>query len=186
MLVPFFQRYRHFWSSIFRFVVAFGSVSSGAFDQPYANAQLVRISNLVDVSVPNWVTGDSDIVHDLFVCVYRQNVTDINRRYAIKAIGDGPGLELRSGFHKIPYTATWNDGGAGNPAGGRAAPLLHDVKLLARDKSFVNTDPPQDSSDCQGYSRPTSRLRIVISRTALDAAYDGVYSGALVLVLTPE
>jgi hypothetical protein len=153
---------------------------------PPAQAQLVRISNLVDVSVPNWVTGGPDIIHDLFVCVYRQNVTDQNRRYAIRAVGDGPGLALRSGFHQIPFTAIWNDGGVGNPAGGTAAPLLHDVKLLSRNNARIQTDLPRDSTDCQGYSRPTARLRLVISRTALDAAYDGVYTGVLVLMLTPE
>lgn len=186
MLVPSaFRRIRrspHVW----RVIATFCFVSTGLIDDPQAQAQLVRISNLTYVTVPYWITGDPDIIHDLFVCVYRQNASSPTRRYAIRAIGDGPGLFLKSGFHQIAYTAFWNDGGAVNPAGGNSAPLLNDVKLLARDNARINTDLPSNSTDCQGYSRPTARLRIVISRTALDAAYDGLYTGILVLVLTPD
>jgi hypothetical protein len=186
MLVPSaLQRFRRIRQTC-RFLAVFFLVSTGLIDVQVANAQLVRISNLTYVTVPYWISGDPDIVHDLFVCVYRQNTSTPNRRYAIRAIGDGPGLFLKSGFHRIAYTAFWNDGGLGNPAGGNSAPLLNDVKLLARDNARINTDLPSNSTDCQGYSRPTARLRIVISRTALDAAYDGLYTGILVLVLTPD
>jgi len=186
MLVPSAFQLLHRIRHTYCLIVSFCLASTGLLDDPLAHAQLVRISNLTYVTVPYWITGDPDIIHDLFVCVYRQNTSTPTRRYAIRAIGDGPGLFLKSGFHRIAYTAFWNDGGAGNPAGGNSAPLLNDVKLLARDNARINTDLPSNSTDCQGYSRPTARLRIVISRTALDAAYDGLYTGIMVLVLTPE
>jgi hypothetical protein len=186
MLAPFvFARIRKV-GDLYRLLVAFCLLSSGLADAPAAHAQQVRISNLTDISVPYWITGDPDIVHDLFICVYRQNTGIVTRTYAIRAIGDGPGLFLKSGFHRIAYTAFWIDVGATNPSGGNSVPLLHDVKMLSRNGARINTDLPSNSTDCQGYSRPTARLRIAISRTALDAAYDGFYTGNLVLVLSPE
>lgn len=149
-----------------------------------AFADQVRISNLSDVSIPIWVTGDPDLVEDVFVCVYRENDSGSSRSYGIAATGDGPGFALKDGGNSIPFTLTWNDGGAGSPDGGTSSPLVDGVTLSNRNNARIDTDLPANSTDCNGGSAPTARIRLTISATAMDAAPDGTYTGTITLLLS--
>ena len=151
----------------------------GHLTPAYADV-LVRITYLSDVSVPSWVTGDPAIVQTVLVCVYHT----VASTYAIKAVGDGPGYVLKSGGSNLPYSVTWNDGGAANPAGGSTDPLTDNVKLSALSAARTQTDAPANSDDCNGGGSPTAQLTITISQADLDAAPDGTYSGVLTLYLT--
>jgi hypothetical protein len=150
-----------------------------------ANADTVRISNLSNITVPLWVTGDTSIIQDVFVCVYRANTTGNSTSYGITATGDGPGFLLKSGTNNVAYTVTWNDGGASNPGGGTTATMINNVKLTSRSNARNNKVTPINSSDCNAGASPTARLRITLSQTAMDAARDGVFTGVLTLVLSP-
>ena len=141
---------------------------------------LVRITNLSDVTVRSWVTGDPAIVQTVLVCVYHT----VAATYAIKAVGDGPGYVLKSGSGSLPYSVTWNDGGAANPAGGATSPLTDNVKLSGLSAARTQTDAPANSDDCNGGGSPTAQLTITISQADLDAATDGTYTGVLTLYLT--
>lgn len=146
----------------------------------------MRISNLSDVKVPRWVIGDPDIVNDVLVCVYIERTHGNNDHYNITATGDGPGFFLRNGSFIIPYTVTWNDGGDRNPSGGTTATLVSNVELANRKKARTARDQPSSSSDCVGGNEPTARLRITISKTAMDKARDGTFNGTLTLFVTPK
>lgn len=149
-----------------------------------AAADSVEISNLSDITVPVWITGDPDIIQDVFVCVYRQNTTGTVRTYGIKATGDGPGFFIKSGIKQLPYSVTWNDGGAGNPSGGTTSPLMNNVALSGLNNARNNLDLPANSNDCNAGASPTSRLRLTITSTDMDAATDGTYTGTITLLLS--
>ena len=144
-------------------------------------ADEVEISNLSNITIPLWVTGDPTVISDVFVCAYDKN----NRVYGITATGDGPGFLLKSGSHTVAYTVLWNDGGAANPGGGTTAPMVNNVKLTSRANARDKSDTPNNSADCNGGQSPTARLRITINQTAMDAAYDGTYTGTLTLIISP-
>lgn len=149
-----------------------------------AFSQEARISNLSDLALPLWVTGDPGITQDIFICAYASSQITNNRTYSITAIGDGPGFLLKSGINTIAYTLEWSDGGTGNPAGGETKPLLNNITLPARNNARNDRDLPRNSSDCNAGSNPTARLRISISQTAMDAARDGVFSGTLSIIMS--
>jgi hypothetical protein len=149
-----------------------------------ANADQVQISNLSDVTIPLWVTGDPDIIQDVFVCVYRENNSGTSRSYSIQATGDGPGFALKDGTQTLPYSITWNDGGESNPGGGTTATMVNNVALSNRSNARIDQDLPANSADCNGGSSPTARLRFTVSATDMDAAPDGAYSGTLTLLLS--
>lgn len=149
-----------------------------------AQADQVQISNLSDVSIPLWVTGDPDIVQDVFVCIYRENDSGSSRTYGIQATGDGPGFALRDGAYTLPYSIQWNDGGESNPGGGTTANMVNNVPLSGRSNARNDQDLPNNSADCNGGSSPTARVRFTITATDMDAAPDGTYTGTLTLLLS--
>ncbi len=149
-----------------------------------AHADQVQISNLSDINIPLWVTGDPDIIQDVFVCVYRENTSGSSRSYGIQATGDGPGFALKAASYSIPFSVTWNDGGAGNPGGGSTSPMSNNVTLSNRNNARNNLDLPASSADCNGGSSPTARVRLTISAADMDAAPDGTYTGTITLLLS--
>lgn len=145
-----------------------------------AQAENVRISNLSDIRIPSWITGDPDIIQDVLVCVYTEKN---DRKYEILAIGDGSGFLLRSGPFSVPYTVTWNDGGAGNPELGSTAFMSNNISLTDRRNARIPKDAPRNSDDCVGGSRPTARARIKVPVVGLESAPDGTFTGALTFIL---
>jgi hypothetical protein len=151
------------------------------------SAVQVRISNLSDINVPLWVTGDPGITEDVFVCVYRANDADgTTATYNITATGDGPGFLLKSGMNTLAYSVTWNDGGAGNPSGGTSSPFITSVALSNRQNARIQSDTPTNSDDCNAGASNTARLRIAVTNTNLEAAYDGTYEGTITLLVAPN
>ena len=145
----------------------------------------VRISNLTNITVPLWITGDPTIIQGVFACVYRENNGNNNARtYAITATGDGPGFLLKSGANTLAYTVTWNDGGAANPGGGTTADMTNNVKLTNRQNARNQTDTPATNDSCNSGASPTARVRITITNTNMEAAPDGTFTGVLTLILS--
>ena len=171
-----------FYCRLIRAALFLGAI---VFCTSSAEAQTVRISNLSNVTVPLWINGDPTITQDVFVCIYRQNVSGTLRTYGIRATGDGPGFLIKSGANTLAYTVTWNDGGAANPGGGTTAPMVNNVVLSARQAARIQSDTPINSTDCNAAASPTARLRIGITNTNLDAARDGTFTGVLTLLLSP-
>lgn len=188
MLAPYFFIYHklvpilHFCSMWFLYVVAMSVLVIST-----ANAATnMRISNLSNITIPQWVTGDPAITQDVFVCIYRGNEGNNSRRtYKIRATGDGPGFLLKSGANTIAYTVTWNDGGVANPGGGTTATMSNNIVLENRQNARNQLDSPANSSDCNAGASPTARLRIGITAAVMDAARDGTFTGTLTLLLSP-
>jgi hypothetical protein len=184
MLAPLLLRRYAFHSLRLCTALGLGFVMGALAPAGLARADEVELSNLTDVNVPQWVTGEGDIVQDVFVCVYRQNSSGTARTYGIEATGDGPGFYLKSGTTTLAYSVNWYDGGTGSPGGGSGQPLVNNVVLTAQTNARNNQDLPVNSADCNGGGSPTAMLRLSITATDMDAAPDGTYSGTLTLLLS--
>lgn len=169
--------------SFFRFLrLALFCCFAAAIGAVDAQAEQVRLTNLTNVAVPLWISGDPTIIQTVLVCVFH----DVSRNYGITALGSGPGFFLNSGTDKLPYTVSWNDGGAGKPNGGTLVPLQHNVKRTSRNNARTASDAPSNSTNCNNGASPTAQLTITISNTAMDAARDGAFSGTLTLIVSPD
>ncbi|MBL0317871.1 MAG: hypothetical protein IPP74_00960 [Alphaproteobacteria bacterium] len=152
----------------------------------FAASPTIRISNLSDITISNWITGDSDIIQDVDVCVYKEDVTLSNRNYDLMATGDGPGFILKNGSYNLPYSVFWYDGGEGNPGGGSTHALTSASQVTSLHNSRIDTDVPTSSNDCNVGAVPTARFRVKILATDLDAVPEGTYTGQLSVVVAPE
>jgi hypothetical protein len=149
-----------------------------------AQAQQVRISGLQDITIREWGLGDPSINRYFDVCIYRQDSRTDSRRYGLMVTGDGPGFFLRSGMYTLRYSAFINDGGVGNPGGGRSYRLLSGVPVfIDLNHARIAKDKPENSSDCNGNSYPTARITFNTSAADLDKVPDGTYRGVINLTL---
>ena len=156
-----------------------GSTSQGSLDIRVSKPARARISDLNDLTLASWVTGDGDVKLKDDVCVYSSKVQG---GYTIKASGSGANsaFTLANGTETLPYTVAWNSGGVGN---------LGDTgtSLTANVTSARLTGASRDSSSCSGKNPgPTARIIVGMLATDLDAAIDGTYDGTLTLLVTPN
>ena len=149
-----------------------------------AQAQQVRISGLQDITINQWSMGDPSIYRYIDVCVYRQDPHTESRKYGLLVMGDGPGFYLRSGMYRVPYKLYINDGGTGNPGGGRSFQLTSGVPVFV-DLNHARTakDKPENTTDCNGNSYPTARIAFSSSASDLDTVPDGTYRGTILLTI---
>lgn len=157
-----------------------GENSVGSFTVRITKSARVRISNLADLALESWVSGDGDRRLTDDVCVFSsRGIGD----YSITAIGNGPNatFSLSGGVNGLlPYRVYWNAGGVGN---------LNDsgIRLESKVTASGMSHAANDSSTCKG-SNPGDTARLIVEFTAesLDAARDGKYFGVLTLIVTPS
>ena len=156
-----------------------GTTSQGSLDLRVSKPARARISDLNDLTLASWVTGDGDVKLKDDVCVYSSKAQG---GYTIKASGSGAesAFTLANGSEILPYSVAWNSGGVGN---------LTDTgtNLASNETSPRLTGASRDSSSCNGQNPgPTARLVVSMLETDMDAAIDGTYDGTLTLLVTPN
>jgi hypothetical protein len=156
-----------------------GETSTGSLDISVSKPARVRISDLNDLTLASWVTGDGAVSLKDDVCVYSSKAQG---GYTVKATGSGAGsaFTLANGDSVLPYSVTWNSGGVG---------ALADTgtQLVSNVTSAKMTGAARDSSSCTGSTPgPTARIIVGMLATDMDAAVDGTYNGTLTLLVTPN
>lgn len=156
-----------------------GATSTGSVDISVSKPARVRISDLNDLTLASWVTGDGDVKLTDDVCVYS---TKPSGGYTIKASGSGAdnAFTLANGNNTLAYSVTWNSGGVGNLADTGTA-LVKDVT------SSGLTNAATKSSTCNGPNPgPTARLIVGMTEADMDAIVDGDYTGTLTMLVSPN
>lgn len=156
-----------------------GATSQGSLDLNVTKSARARISDLNDLTLASWVTGEGDVKLTDDVCVYSSKAQG---GYTIKATGDGANsaFTLANGSEILPYSVTWNSGGVGNLADTGTA-------LTTNVTTARLTGAARDSSSCTGANPgPTARVIVSMLATDMDAAIDGTYDGTLTLLVTPN
>lgn len=157
-----------------------GPNSVGSYTIRITKAARARISNLSDLTIESWASGDGNRKLTDDVCVFSSRGMG---EYSITAVGNGPNASfaLSGGVNGLlPYQVYWNAGGVGK---------LNDTGLRLESKVTATgmTHASTDSSNCTG-SRPGDTARLIVEFTAesLDSARDGKYFGVLTLIVTPS
>ncbi len=138
-----------------------------------------RISDISDMTLPNWSIGDGDVTLYSNVCVYSST-----QSYKVTATGSGVAniFTLANGSDLIAYSVTWNSGGAGN-IGNTGTALLPNIQST----SFSNAT--NSSSNCSGggLANDTARVVVTITQAAMEAApsSNSAYSGTLTMTVAP-
>lgn len=143
---------------------------------PARAALLVEISNLSDVNFGTWNMGDPDLTANVDICVY-STLALPSGGYAIKADATG-GFVLSYGPQTVPYSLTWNDGGAGS-LGNTGTALVNSTKLTDRNNANILLPACLLGS-------PTARLIIKIAQADLTTISSGTYTGTLNLTVSPN
>ena len=134
-----------------------------------------QISSLSDINLPAWSIGDAAVSAYKDICVY----STIVGNYGITISSTG-GFVLSNGAYQIPYTLSWDDGGAGG-LGASSTPLSNNVTLASRTHMNILTTNCSVGVLTPG---PTARLTLTISQAAMIAARAGTYTGTITLVLS--
>ena len=154
-----------------------GATSTGTVNISITKSVQAQISDLTDMTWPNWSIGDPAITMTSDVCVYSSTGS-----YRVTATGSGLAniFTLGSGLNLIPYTVTWNAGGTGALAN-------TGTTLLPGIASPTYTTASLASVTCGGSANDTARVIVGVSSVVMTAAASSntAYTGTLTLLVTP-
>lgn len=140
---------------------------------PLSSAQaliLVQVSNVSDLTLPNWSLGDPAVKARIDLCVYSTLTAD----YGVQ-VSQAGGFKLTGTGGSIPYTLSWDDGGTGN-LGVSSSPLTNNVKLNNRRRANLV------SPICLGGNN--ARLNVEITQADMQAALAGSYNATINIVVS--
>ena len=154
-----------------------GVTSTGIVNLSITKSVQAQISDLTDMTLPNWSIGDPAVQLTSNVCVYSST-----GNYRITATGSGLAniFTLGSGLNLLAYSVTWNAGGAG-ALGNTGTTLLPGIAS----PSF--TTASLASVTCGGSATDTARVIVGVPQTVmtLAASSNTAYTGTLTLLVTP-
>lgn len=133
-------------------------------------AILALITNVTDLTIPNWSLGDPAVNAHIDLCVYSTVTAD----YGVKVNQTG-GYNLKNGTASIPYSLSWDDGGVGN-LGLSATSLTNNVRIGNRQRANLV------SPVC--LTGPNARLNLDITQAAMQAAMSGSYSASIDIIVS--
>ena len=134
---------------------------------------LVQVQGLSDMNLPSWGLGDPAVTAGINFCIYNT----LNPNYSVNVSSAG-GFKLSNGGKFIPYSLSWDDGGAGNLGNTSGIALSNNVTLAGQhNANFV-------SPICLG--GPNARLNLKITQADMTAALAGTYTGTITIVISPN
>lgn len=156
-----------------------GATSTGTANISITKSVQAQITDISDMTLSNWSIGDGDVTLYSNVCVYSSTGS-----YKVTATGSGllNIFTINSGLNLIPYTVTWNAGGAGNLAN-TGTSLITNVQS----STFNNASTASATCGGGGSSNDTARVIVGVSQTLMNAAVSSptAYTGTLTMLITP-
>ncbi len=153
-----------------------GPTSTGTLAVTMDILEEVKISNLADIALGQYVPGGGDLTGTSPVCVYYNNANqyDITPTSANSA---GPGYQLNLGADNVAYTGEFQN----DRVGAGAFTAFNETTVYT-----VNTATTTDD-DCVTATDSTSTLRVRVTDTGspLPVA-NGSYSDTITLVVVPN
>lgn len=156
-----------------------GATSTGTSTISITKSVQAQISDIQDMTLPNWSIGDGAVELSSDVCVYSSTGS-----YRVTATGSGlvNAFTLASGLNVLPYSVTWNSGGVGNLAS-TGATLLPNVQSL----TMANASTASATCNGGGAGNNTARVVVSIPEIVMNAAASSPtpYTGTLTMLITP-
>ncbi len=156
-----------------------GTTSTGSALISITKSKQAQISDISDMTLSNWSVGSGAVSLHSDICVYSSTGS-----YTVTASGTGLAniFTINSGSNVLPYTVTWNAGGAG-AIGNTGALLVPTITST----SFSNASTTSATCGGGGAANDTARVIVGITQVNMDAAASSntPYTGTLTLVVTP-
>ena len=156
-----------------------GSTSTGVANISITKSVQAQISDLTDMALSHWSIGDGAVTLSTNVCVYSST-----GNYKVTATGSGlvGAYTINSGLNFIPYSVTWNAGGAGSLASTGTS-----LTAGLQSSSFGNASISSATCSGGGASNDTARLVVGITSSAMDSAASSAtpYTGSITMLITP-
>ena len=158
---------------------ALGATSVGSATISVTKAIQAQISDISDMTLANWSVGDGAVTLSSNVCVYSSTGS-----YKVTATGSGAGsaFSITSGSGTIPYSVTWNSGGAGGLANSGTS-------LVTNVQSAMMNNASTTSATCNGGGATNNTARIIVGISQADmnaaASTNTPYTGTLTMLVTP-
>lgn len=156
-----------------------GTTSQGSATISVTKSVQAQISDISDMTLSNWSIGDGAVTLTSDVCVYSTTGS-----YTVRATGSGiaNAYTIASGLNLIPYSVTWNAGGAGALSNTGTA-LLSNITST----NFSNASTTSAQCGGGGPTNDTARVIVNISSLAMNAAASSStpYTGTLTMLVTP-
>ena len=158
-----------------------GSTSQGIVNISITKSVQAMITDLSDtnMTLANWSLDQGAVTLYSNACVYSST-----GNYKVTATGSGiAGLfTIASGANLLPYSVTWNAGGAGNLAntGSTLLPLVQST-------GFTTATSTSTSCNGGGSANDTARVVVGVTDAAMVAAASSntAYTGTLTLLISP-
>ncbi len=157
-----------------------GNTSTGSANISVTKSVQAQITDISDMTLANWTVGSGAVTLYSNVCIYSST-----GNYQITATGSGLAgiFTISSGvLAVIPYSVTWNAGGAGSLASSGTA-----LTPLIQSAAFANANTGSATCSGGGSANDTARVVVGISSAAMTAATSSntPYTGTLTLVVAP-
>ncbi len=157
-----------------------GATSTGSANISVTKSVQAQISDLSDMTLSNWSIGGGAVTLYSNVCVYSSTGS-----YYVTASGSGTSnaFTIASSSRTLPYSVTWNAGGAG--AIGNTGTSLTAATQSA--SPFANAATASATCSGGGASNDTARVVVGITSTDMTAATASAtpYTGTLTMLITP-
>lgn len=157
-----------------------GATSTGSASISVTKAVQAQISDISDMTWPNWNVGDAAIQMTSNVCVYSST-----GGYKVTATGSGVAnaFTISSGGNSIIYSVVWNSGGAGS-LGNTGTALLTGIQSTG----FSNASTTSATCNGGGANNNTARVIVNITQLAMEAAASSntPYTGTLTMIVAPN
>ncbi len=156
-----------------------GTTSTGSANISITKSVQAQITDLSDMTLANWSIGQGAVTLYSNVCIYSST-----GNYKVTATGSGTSnaFTIASGTNTIPYSVTWNSGGAGGLAN-TGTTLTSGVQSAA----FNNATLASATCNGGGASNDTARVVVGVASTDMTAAASSntPYTGTLTMLVTP-
>jgi hypothetical protein len=156
-----------------------GTTSTGSANISITKSVQAQISDISDMTLANWSIGQGAVTLSSNICIYSST-----GNYKITATGNGASnaFTIASGSNTIPYSVTWNAGGAGNLAN-------TGTSLTAGVQSASLANATITSATCNGGGSTNDTARVVVGVASTDmtaaASSNTPYTGTLTMLVTP-
>jgi hypothetical protein len=149
-----------------------GTASTGTVTVTARIPKLVRISNLTDMSLPDW-DGTSNPSAFIDFCVW-----STSRAYKVTASGSGAGgvfslAGQTTSANTVAYTVAWRDQASTTTA------LTAGTQLSGQSATVT-------SPTCNSGAANNTRVTVTIAASVLEAVPNDTYVGVLTLTVAPE
>ena len=158
-----------------------GTTSQGVVNISITKSVQAMITDLSDsnMTLANWSLDQGAVTLYSNACIYSST-----GNYKVTATGSGAAgiFTIASGANLLPYSVTWNAGGAGNLAntGSTLLPLIQST-------GFTTATTASTTCNGGGSANDTARVVVGVTDAAMVAAVSSntAYTGTLTLLVSP-